>query len=80
MIDLMNRSTNGIDVTLWFDKETDRIYLEVTGAEGDFIVRVPSDEAIRAFEHPFLYREEELVPSVWEREYGEGGDDPLALA
>lgn len=73
MIDLMTRSNNGIEVTLYWDKNTDRTYLNVKDTlhwdeaapeERDWTVPVPPDEAMEAFNHPYMYETPSYVPTI----------------
>lgn len=66
MIDLLTRKSDGIEVIVWFDKDSDGLYLEVKDQRGheEFMVPIPSDEAMEAFNHPFTYRTPCYVPTI----------------
>jgi hypothetical protein len=57
--ELMHRSSNGIDVSLFWDEVGDTLTLEVYDAKDEdaFSLRVPRDRALDAFHHPYAYRE-----------------------
>lgn len=69
MIDLMERKSNGIEVTLYWDQGSEPacLYLEVKDLHNDddyFIVPVPPDEALEAFQHPYMYKTPSFVPTT----------------
>jgi hypothetical protein len=55
--ELAHRSSNGIDVSLYWDKVGDTLSLEVYDAKSDevFELDVPRDRALDAFHHPYAY-------------------------
>jgi hypothetical protein len=57
LIELAERSGDGIGVRLYWRQGTDEVVLEViddkTGVS--FGVQVPGNQALEAFHHPFLY-------------------------
>jgi hypothetical protein len=56
--ELAHRMSNGISVSLFWDKVGDMLTLEVHN-EGDgehFEIDVPRDRALDAFHHPYAYR------------------------
>ena len=57
LIELAERRTDGVEVRLLWRRSTDEIVLEVTdgGTGACFEVQVPSDRAMDAFNHPFVY-------------------------
>ena len=56
-IDLAHRKGDGIDVTLWWTRETGSVSVEVLHfASGSaFELKVAPDRALEAFYHPFAY-------------------------
>jgi hypothetical protein len=58
------RSSDGLDVALLWDPETDRLKVTVfDGRSGDdFELKVPSHEAMDAFHHPYAYAASSGVP------------------
>jgi hypothetical protein len=56
-IELANRKGDGIDVTLWWSRDDDRVSVEVLhfGSESSFELTVEGDRALDAFYHPFAY-------------------------
>jgi hypothetical protein len=55
--ELAHRSSNGIDVSLYWDEIGDMLSLEVYAAKSDelFELDVPRDRALDAFHHPYAY-------------------------
>lgn len=55
--ELAHRASNGIEVSLFWDKVGDTLTLEVYDAklEQYFEIEVPRDRALDAFHHPFAY-------------------------
>jgi hypothetical protein len=55
--ELAHRASNGIEVSLFWDKVGDTLSLEVYDAKSDefFGVEVPRDRALDAFHHPYAY-------------------------
>jgi hypothetical protein len=55
--ELAHRASNGIDVSLFWDKVGDTLTLEIYDSKSDefFEVEVPRDRALDAFHHPFAY-------------------------
>jgi hypothetical protein len=56
--ELMHRTSNGIDVSLYWSEVGDLLELEVHDAKHDesFVLSVPKDRALDAFHHPYAYR------------------------
>jgi hypothetical protein len=56
-IDLANRKSDGIDVTLWWTPADDSVSVEVLhfASESTFELVVDRDRALDAFYHPFAY-------------------------
>jgi hypothetical protein len=56
-IDLANRKSDGVDVTLWWSPEDDSVSVEVLhfASESTFELVVDRDRALDAFYHPFAY-------------------------
>ena len=59
LIELAERSNDGIEVRLLWDRGTGEVVLEVTDDENGTTVevQVPGDRAMDAFRHPFVYVE-----------------------
>jgi hypothetical protein len=55
--ELAHRASNGIDVSLFWDKVGDTLTLEIYDSKTDeyFQLEVPRDRALDAFHHPFAY-------------------------
>jgi hypothetical protein len=55
--ELAFRSSNGIEVSLYWEKVGDTLSLEVYDAKSDelFQLDVPRDRALDAFHHPYAY-------------------------
>jgi hypothetical protein len=55
--ELAHRSTDGIDVWLYWEKVGDSLTLELYDAKDDeyFEIEVPRDRAMDAFRHPYVY-------------------------
>jgi hypothetical protein len=54
--ELDRRSNNGIDVTLLWDPQTNRVFVAVEDERGDaFGIDVDAAEALDAFHHPYAY-------------------------
>jgi hypothetical protein len=55
--ELAHRASNGIEVSLYWDKVGDTLSLEVYDAKLDesFEIEVPRDRAMDAFHHPYFY-------------------------
>jgi hypothetical protein len=55
--ELAHRASNGIEVSLFWDKVGDTLTLEVYDAKTDeyFELDVPRDRALDAFHHPYAY-------------------------
>ena len=54
--ELDRRSSDGIEVTLSWSPDADKIFVTVVDEAGDsFELAVLSDEALDAFNHPFAY-------------------------
>jgi hypothetical protein len=55
MREMDSRSSDGITVSLFWNCETEEVYVEIEAA-GDYeIFPVPASEALQAFQHPFVY-------------------------
>ena len=56
-VDLLHRSSGGVDVTLFWQPEVDALTLRVVdhNAERAIELDVPRDRATYAFHHPFPY-------------------------
>jgi hypothetical protein len=56
-IELANRMSDGIDVTLWWSPQEDSVAVEVLhfASESSFELVVERDRALEAFYHPFAY-------------------------
>ncbi len=56
-IELAHRKGDGIDVTLWWSRETGAVSVEVLhfATESAFELNVAPDRALDAFYHPFAY-------------------------
>lgn len=56
-IDLAYRSSDGIEVILWWSPADDSVAVEVAhrATDATFELRVESDRALEAFYHPFAY-------------------------
>jgi len=59
LIELAERSNDGVGVRLLWDRLTGAVVLEVTDDKTDTTleVQVPGDRAMDAFRHPFVYVE-----------------------
>lgn len=55
LLELNQRSSNGIDVALLFDNETNAVFIEVEDNDGWMRKEIPADKASDAFDHPYLY-------------------------
>jgi hypothetical protein len=55
--ELHRRTADGIDVRLWWDSRTNRIYVSVEDdrREESFELEVEPSRALDAFRHPFAY-------------------------
>lgn len=53
--ELNSRQDNSIIVNLLWDDETDEVFVEIDTEEGQEMFPVPADEAMQAFQHPFVY-------------------------
>jgi hypothetical protein len=55
--ELDQRSSDGITIMLWWDPALDGVGLDITDERihEQWMVRVPADEALNAFHHPFAY-------------------------
>jgi hypothetical protein len=55
--ELAHRASNGIDVSLFWDKVGDTLTLEIYDSKTDefFQLEIPRDRALDAFHHPFAY-------------------------
>ena len=56
-LELANRKSDGIDVTLWWSREDDSVSVEVLhfASESSFELAVDRARALEAFYHPFAY-------------------------
>jgi hypothetical protein len=56
--ELAHRSSNGIEVSLFWTKVGNILTVEVFDTKSDefFALEVPSDKALDAFHHPYAYR------------------------
>jgi hypothetical protein len=56
--ELAHRSSNGIEVSLFWMKVGNTLTVEVLDTKSDefFVLEVPSDRALDAFHHPYAYR------------------------
>jgi hypothetical protein len=56
-VDLLHRSSGGVDVTLFWQPEVDALILRIVdlNAERAIEIDVPRDRATYAFHHPFPY-------------------------
>ena len=56
-LELANRKSDGIDVTLWWSREDDSVSVEVLhfASESSFELEVDPARALDAFYHPFAY-------------------------
>jgi hypothetical protein len=56
--ELAHRSSNGIEVSLFWAKVGNTLTVEVLDTKCDefFVLEVPSDRALDAFHHPYAYR------------------------
>jgi hypothetical protein len=56
--ELAHRASNGVSVSLFWDKVGDQLALEVYDETTDefFTLDVPRDRALDAFHHPYAYR------------------------
>jgi hypothetical protein len=56
--ELAHRSSNGIEVSLFWTKVGNILTVEVLDTKADefFVLEVPSDRAMDAFHHPYAYR------------------------
>ena len=65
LVDLLHRSSDGVDVTLYYDRSTEGLTLLLIDHNADRVVEfdVPRDRAKYAFEHPFAF-ELELAASA----------------
>jgi hypothetical protein len=56
-IDLANRRSDGIEVTLWWSRDDDSVSVEVLHLASDstFELAVDRSRALDAFYHPFAY-------------------------
>jgi hypothetical protein len=61
--ELAHRTSNGIDVTLCWNKATNRVSVEVTDVRFDdsFAFEVPGSHALDAFHHPYVYAPPSVV-------------------
>jgi hypothetical protein len=65
LVDLLHRSSDGVDVTLYYDRNTAELTLLLIDHNADRVVEldVPRERATYAFEHPFAF-ELELAASA----------------
>jgi hypothetical protein len=58
------RSSDGLEVTLQWNQETDRLSVAVFDSKSgdDFQIEVSSNEALDAFHHPYAYAASNGVP------------------
>jgi hypothetical protein len=65
-VELADRSGDGLDVRLLWDRATGRLKVTVTSfASGRTAeVRVAPEDALEAFHHPFAYRHRTLVEAL----------------
>jgi len=56
-VDLMHRSSDGVDVTLFWHPEADALTLRIVDRNAEHAIEldVPRDRATYAFNHPFSY-------------------------
>jgi len=56
--ELAHRASNGVSVSLFWEKVGDTLSLEVFDESNDefFQIDVPRDRALDAFHHPYVYR------------------------
>jgi len=59
LIELAERTNDGLGIRLLWNRGTGAVVLEVTDGKTDTIleVQVPADRAMDAFRHPFVYVE-----------------------
>jgi hypothetical protein len=64
--ELDRRNGDGLDVTLFWNSLTDRLYVVVVDAQRDDVFRVAVDagDALDAFHHPYAYRRTRTAPRV----------------
>ena len=66
--ELAHRASNGIEVSLFWSKPSDRVSLEVFDARTDERIEfeVPGSDALDAFNHPYAYATARGVPVLTE--------------
>lgn len=55
MRELDSRSDDFVTVTLFWAPETDEVFIELSTEDDCEIFPVPREEAMQAFQHPFIY-------------------------
>jgi hypothetical protein len=57
LTELAHRSADGIDVSLWWSRATNRLLVAVddTRSGESFQVPAPAEKALDVFQHPFAY-------------------------
>lgn len=67
--ELDTRTDTFVTISLLWDDETDEVLIEITSDENEEIFPIPSDAAMQAFQHPFVYaagisERRERIPST----------------